>query len=152
MQCANNLKQLGLGCLHHENTVGWYPTGGWAWYWAGDPDLGFGRAQPGGWTYTVLPFIECKSMFDLGAGQTLAQKRAAFAQRGQTALPTFYCPTRRPVSHPNPTYNCCNSNPITQCAWTDYAANAGRTRTSGGARPPAAIPPTSSPEKIHIPI
>src|SRR5271169_413756 len=70
MQCANNLKQLGLGCLHHESTTGWLPTGGWNWYWAGDPDRGFGRAQPGGWTYTVLPFIEFKSLYDLGAGQT----------------------------------------------------------------------------------
>jgi prepilin-type N-terminal cleavage/methylation domain-containing protein len=132
MQCANNLKQLGLGCLHHESAIGWFPTGGWAWYWSGDPDRGFGRPQPGGWTYTVLPWIECKWMFDLGAGQTLGQKRVAFAMRGQTSLPTFYCPTRRPAKNgPNPTYNEVNSNPITECAHTDYAANAGTNENIG---------------------
>jgi prepilin-type N-terminal cleavage/methylation domain-containing protein len=126
MQCANNLKHLGLACLHHESAVGFFPTGGWSWYWAGDPDRGYTRAQPGGWTYSVLPWIECKSMYDMGAGQTLAQKKTAFALRGQTPVPTFYCPTRRPAKlYPNPTYNECNSNPITQCARTDYAANAG---------------------------
>ena len=92
--------------------------------------MGFGRAQPGGWTYTVLPWIECKSMFDLGAGENVAQKRVAFAQRGQTAVPTFYCPTRRPATAgPNPTYNECNANPITHCTPTDYAANAGTVET-----------------------
>jgi prepilin-type N-terminal cleavage/methylation domain-containing protein len=126
VQCRNNLKQLGLACLQHESTAGFFPTGGWNWYWAGDPDRGFGRAQPGGWTFTVLPFLECKSMYDMGAGQTLAQKKVTFAQRGQMAVPTFYCPTRRPAKlYPNPTYNQCNSNPITECARTDYAANAG---------------------------
>ena len=126
MQCGNNLKQLGLGCLHHESTYGWYPTGGWAWYWAGDPDRGAGRDQPGGWTYTVLPFIECKGLHDMGTGQSQAQKMVAFAIRGGSPLPTFYCASRRPAkNYPNPTYNCCNSNPITEAARTDYAANAG---------------------------
>ena len=115
MQCSNNLKQLGLGCIHHEGTVGFLPTGGWAYYWTGDPDMGFGRSQPGGWTYTILPWIEYKSMFDLGTGQNVAQKKVAFAQRGQMAIPTLYCPTRRPAKlYPNPTYNACNANPITQ--------------------------------------
>jgi prepilin-type N-terminal cleavage/methylation domain-containing protein len=130
MQCSNNLKQLGLGCIHHEGTVGFLPTGGWAYYWTGDPDMGFGRSQPGGWTYTILPWIEYKSMFDLGTGQNVAQKKVAFAQRGQMAIPTLYCPTRRPAKlYPNPTYNACNANPITQCAHTDYAANAGTVET-----------------------
>jgi prepilin-type N-terminal cleavage/methylation domain-containing protein len=126
VQCDNNLKHLGLGCIHHESTFGWYPTGGWAWYWAGDPDRGYGRDQPGGWTYSILPFMECKALHDMGAGQTLAQKKVTFAIREQTAVPTFYCPTRRPAKlYPNPTYNPGNVNPVSQCARTDYAANSG---------------------------
>ncbi len=155
MQCGNNLKQLGLGCLHHESAIGWFPTGGWAYTWSGDPDMGFGRAQPGGWTYTVLPWIECKSMFDLGAGQNVAQKRVAFAQRGQTAVPTFYCPTRRPATAgPNPTYNECNANPITHWRTPTTPRMPGRWRRAlfGKGLAVAVFPPRSYPPRIPIPI
>ena len=29
VQCSSNLKQLSLGCLQHEQSIGWLPTGGW---------------------------------------------------------------------------------------------------------------------------
>ena len=35
-QCSNNLKQLGLGALQHEQIRRLYPTGGWGWDWDGD--------------------------------------------------------------------------------------------------------------------
>ena len=35
--------------------------------WAGDPDRGIGKQQPGGWTYQILPYIEQQALFDLGA-------------------------------------------------------------------------------------
>ena len=57
-QCINNLKQLALGCQNHHDTHGHFPTGGWGWYWVGDPDRGFGKEQPGGWAYNLLPFFE----------------------------------------------------------------------------------------------
>ena len=66
MQCKNNLKQLALGCLNHEQATGRFPTGGWGWAWTGDADLGTAQRQPGGWIYNLLPYIEQRALHDLG--------------------------------------------------------------------------------------
>jgi len=130
IECTNNLKQLTLGSILHEGTHKHLPTGGWNWYWSGDPDRGFGKRQPGGWSFTVLPFIEQTSLFELGAGQSIAGKKVEFAKRGSIPVNVFYCPTRRmPDALPN-SYNTCNANAVTSAARTDYAANSG-TSTSG---------------------
>ena len=42
-QCGNNLKQLALAMLNHEQVHGFFPSGGWNWEWTGDPDRGTGR-------------------------------------------------------------------------------------------------------------
>ncbi len=34
----------------------------------GDPDLGYGNEQIAGWIYNILPFIEQRSLHDMGAG------------------------------------------------------------------------------------
>ena len=39
--CTNNLKQLALGMISHEDEQHHLPTGGWCWYWVGDPDQGY---------------------------------------------------------------------------------------------------------------
>ncbi len=39
-QCANNEKQLALGCLALESATGRYPCGGWGFGWVGDADRG----------------------------------------------------------------------------------------------------------------
>src|SRR5450830_1653987 len=53
-QCRNNLKQLSLGCLNHEQILGFFPSGGWGATWVGDPAR-IGNRQPGSWAYAILP-------------------------------------------------------------------------------------------------
>ena len=67
LQCANNLKQLSVAMLIHEQANGFFPSGGWNWQWIGDPDRGTGKEQPGGWCYTTLPYIEQQALHDLGS-------------------------------------------------------------------------------------
>ena len=78
VQCQNNVKQLALAMISHETSTKRFPSGGWGWYWVGDPDRGLSwQNQPGGWVYTILPFIEQNNLFQMGTGQPSAQKLAA---------------------------------------------------------------------------
>jgi prepilin-type N-terminal cleavage/methylation domain-containing protein/prepilin-type processing-associated H-X9-DG protein len=124
-QCANHLKQLSLGALLHEDTHKHLPTGGWTWHWTGDPDRGFDRRQPGGWSFTILPFVEQRPLFELGAGQSVAAKKPHFSRRNSTPVSFFYCPTRRPPRALPNVHQTVNSDPVTSAARTDYAANSG---------------------------
>ncbi len=127
-QCANNLKQMTLGARQHETAHQYFPTGGWANTWSGDPNYGTGQTQPGGWTYNILPFIEQQPVHDMGIGQVPAANKTLLYQAAQTTITSFYCPTRRtaivyPLS--KTTCNSSNSSGINTSARCDYAANAG---------------------------
>jgi prepilin-type N-terminal cleavage/methylation domain-containing protein len=127
VQCANNLKNLSLACLNHHQTTNRLPTGGWGWWWNGDPDRGTDRRQPGGWGFNVLPYIEQGDLYNLGAGQPPAQKRAAIARRVAMPVKLFSCPSRRAlIAYPNSwgaTYWDCDF--VSACGRSDYAVNAG---------------------------
>lgn len=153
--CTNNLKQLGLGCKMHETSLGWFPTGGWNSLWAGDPDRGYDRRQPGGWYYNVLPYIGEQSLHDLGLGASSADtnKMNAILKRSQTPLPVFYCPTRRPAAaYPNASWPVNSAKPpatpTPAAARTDYAANGGSGGDlwwPGGSTTISAVPGTNDP-------
>ncbi len=96
-QCSNNIKQLALGALNHENALGYFPSGGWRYDWVGHPDRGFGKKQPGSWIYSILPYIEQQALHDLGSSGGSMTIENANAQRIATPLATLYCPTRRPA-------------------------------------------------------
>ncbi|MBI2825205.1 MAG: DUF1559 domain-containing protein [Planctomycetia bacterium] len=95
-QCQNNLKQLSLACVTFENAHRALPPGGWGWHWMGDPDQGYDKNQPGGWVYSVLPYLEGANVRSIAAGLTAAQKKSALTLLAETAIPTMNCPTRRP--------------------------------------------------------
>ena len=44
-QCKNNIRQLALAATNHLNAAGYFPSGGWGFRWAGDPDRGYGCAS-----------------------------------------------------------------------------------------------------------
>jgi len=126
MQCGNNLKQLGLASLNHESTNKFYPTGGWRCWWEGDPDLGFGEKQPGGWAYSLLPFIEQNALWQLGmdGNQAVdANIKANNLIRIQTAMPFLYCPSRRVAKLSIGKVGTVNCNSTTEVCKSDYAAN-----------------------------
>jgi prepilin-type processing-associated H-X9-DG protein len=133
-QCTNNLKQLALSALTHEQTQGWFPAGGMGRTpgnvpMVGDPDLGFGAEQYGGWLFNILPYIEQQMLHDLGAGCDATQKRPFFAQREQTLLSAMNCPSRRlNVLRPFLTWHQpFNADTLTMSAHGDYTGNAGDT-------------------------
>src|SRR5690349_8961717 len=69
-KCANNLKQLGLGMHNYHDVYNGFPSAGWGWFWVGDP-IRSGRGQPGGWVYSILPFVEQGPLYDLGGGSAM---------------------------------------------------------------------------------
>ena len=150
-QCSNNVRQQALACLLHVDKRNFLPSGGWGWSWAGDPDRGFGRDQPGSWGFSILPFAENELLFELASDGpadviTANQMRQA-AVACSTPLSFFICPSRRPVRvYPTPVY-ASNSTPLFNATAprrnqptyetnrSDYKANAGSLRVWWGTGP-----------------
>ena len=136
-QCQNNLKQLGLAVQLHHTAMQQFPTGGWTYLWAGDPDRGYSIKQPGGWLYNILPYIEQSGIRNLGAKTTGAEKFAAVTQMVQQPVPIVNCPTRRKSG----VYPCNmaevprNYENVASAAKADYAINAGDVLVPGWAGP-----------------
>ncbi|MBR5709588.1 MAG: DUF1559 domain-containing protein [Thermoguttaceae bacterium] len=142
-QCMNNLKQMGTAASAHLERQKFFPTGGWGPKWVGFPDYGFGRTQPGGWLYSILPYLDQERLFNYNH---LANNSAAFndanAQQSvkdlvESPLKVCNCPSRR-RSQSYPLRNSqtvffggeTGSSSITiasMVAKSDYAANGGNT-------------------------
>lgn len=95
-ECANHFKQLAFGCLHHEEALGFLPSGGgpdWTYhmtYVNGQPVTA--PKQHGGWGFQILPYIEAENVWAGGGGQTDIDKSINAIS---TPNPLFFCPTRR---------------------------------------------------------
>lgn len=144
-QCVNQLKQLATGCLNHESSLKYFPTGGWGWDFVGDADAGYGLDQPGGWMYNILPFIEENVKHDLpkdGDRTKLLQPQLDGArQMLLDPIKIIKCPTRgNPLVGPTVKKNrfannsALNPQPTFSAVvgHSDYAANAGDISIGGG--------------------
>lgn len=125
LQCSNNLKQLGLAALAQEVSNKHLPSGGWGWGMGGYAGRGTSIRQPGGWAYNLLPHMDQTPLFDLGAGKTGNDLKACNTTRMKTAVPGYYCPSRRPAKAYKDGQSYTDTNNIDVAGRTDYAMNCG---------------------------
>ncbi len=153
VQCRNNLRQIGVATNQHLTTHGYFPTGGWGFGWIGDPDRGFDYRQPGGWVFTVLPYLEQEPVFSLQAGLTGSARSAAGAKLITTPLAGFQCSSRRPTqNYPYLGADWASrfkfADPVPAVAKSDYAANGGTINffpSAGGLWDPHCLNPECGP-------
>lgn len=135
IDCSNNLKQLSIACHSHHDVHGFFPTGGWGWYWTGDADRGFGKDQPGGWIYNLLPYFEQYNLYALasdGKPETITrQQKFAASSIIETPLSVINCPSRRanavyPLTNNSGRFvGFFNASDPSAVGRSDYAANSG---------------------------
>lgn len=118
-QCKNQLKQMSLACILHEDSQGYLPSGGWGGSFVAEPTRGYGKNQPGSWAYSVFSYLESNALRDLGKGTTVGSPdwQNAITQLVTTPLGVFNCPSRR---EPN----------LYSTSWNTLAAEFGFLRTS----------------------
>jgi prepilin-type N-terminal cleavage/methylation domain-containing protein/prepilin-type processing-associated H-X9-DG protein len=88
IQCANNLKQIGLACHAYHDSHGSFPSGYWAW--ASPQPL----ATTPGWSWSVylLPYVEQGNLFQI-LQLNYPIKDAVNAVARNTLLPLYLCPS-----------------------------------------------------------
>ncbi len=141
--CENNLKQLSTACLSHIAKLNVFPSGGWGSNWVGNPDLGVGLSQPGGWIYQLLPYCDNDALHDLGSGAASKKDTTvASKKRVETALPFLNCPTRRAsLAYPISSTPIDTDN-LTKALRTDYVINGGSVYVAHGKGPADSKPAT----------
>ena len=146
IQCANNIKQLSLALHNHHDSHRGFPSGGWGYFWTGDPDRGTGGQQPGSWAFSILPFMEQQSVYMLASDGQMntitTQQKAGAAKMCEIPLATFICPTRRSATLYNralvvavPGGHAWNADPVPRTNRSDYAVNGGDTVLAWGEGP-----------------
>ena len=123
LQCANNLKQIGVAFLAHLEAFDAFPSGGngvvgTVRVWSNGVPETFGK-QKWSWGYQILPFTEQTNLWNNPSDTFVAS----------TPVRLYFCPTRRR------SVALSGGNWQTETgprAMTDYAGNAG-TSSAGGA-------------------
>jgi prepilin-type N-terminal cleavage/methylation domain-containing protein/prepilin-type processing-associated H-X9-DG protein len=102
-QCKDNVKNIGLACLNHVDSLGVFPTGGAGWdRWIEEyvePEYPDPNGKPVstekmgiGWPFQILPYLEEGAVHGINRSK---QIRAS-------AVPIYICPSRRGVTRGNP--------------------------------------------------
>jgi prepilin-type N-terminal cleavage/methylation domain-containing protein len=130
--CRGNLAQLSKGLIQHELMLRHFPSGGWGPEWLGIAERSGDSSQPGGWTYSVLPYIEEQKLRESVAGVTSANATAAYDKLATAAIASFACPTRRtsqPLALTGTNGDVRGAGDatisLTKAARSDYAVNSG---------------------------
>jgi prepilin-type processing-associated H-X9-DG protein len=124
---------MGVGFLNHESTHRFLPCSGWSAWYVGDPLMGHGREQPGGWMYQLLPYIEQKAIYDLTNDNDkptiTALQRQKSIELQRSIVPMLNCPSRRPARlyryALSSSWTPRNGDRSLEVARSDYAANGG---------------------------
>jgi hypothetical protein len=142
-ECINHLRQIGLAVQNHVNEQKYFPTGGWGYKWVGDADRGYGRKQPGGFFYNILPFMEFRNVHDMSKGTKTAAGMSNAKASNAIQMDVFSCPSRRspmiypalvPATVPDALtlVNCASFNVNQDSLFHgDYKANAGHDSAAG---------------------
>jgi prepilin-type N-terminal cleavage/methylation domain-containing protein len=126
-QCKNNLRQLAIATQSHIDTHKHFPSGGWTHVWAADSSRGFGKDQPGGWCYNLLPYLEEEGLHNSGERLPEAEQRRLGAERFATPVAVFTCSSRRQIQGWNFARpgSMVNIEEPKSAGRSDYAANMG---------------------------
>jgi prepilin-type N-terminal cleavage/methylation domain-containing protein len=89
-QCKNNLKNIGVACLNHVDTLGVFPTGGSTWgqdvAYNIEASTLFGPEKQGiGWGFQILPFLEETAAHSITSNDDLLK----------IVVSVYACPSRR---------------------------------------------------------
>ncbi len=120
MQCANQLKQIGLGLQNYESVYKVFPKGG-----AGSASLTNPAIRARwrlSWGASILPFIEQSALYEQ-INQVEPFIHPSNFTAGQTLVPTYLCPTAPQSELLRPSGDSPGS--ATLYARTDYGANYG---------------------------
>src|SRR5690606_31034897 len=108
---------------------------GWGYMWTGDPNMGYGPSQPGGWAFNILSFIEGDDIRSIGMNmpgpQPGGQRYQALGQQKAAVYTMFHCPSRREAKGYPAVESSFNAAQPSVLAKTDYAANGGTYRILG---------------------
>jgi prepilin-type N-terminal cleavage/methylation domain-containing protein len=128
IQCANNVKQLGMALLNYHQANGNFPVGSvsqdvanWGFSPWDDAQAASGAGLQGtSWMLAILPQIEQTPLYNQWNFSTNVLGNAVSAQQN---IAGFYCPSRRSGLRPG------DSNRLINAAWTgggtDYGGCAG---------------------------
>jgi prepilin-type N-terminal cleavage/methylation domain-containing protein/prepilin-type processing-associated H-X9-DG protein len=114
IQCANNLKQIGLACHNYHDANGALPSGYLATASYPDPTPGWG------WAAFLLPYLEQDNLFrQIDLGQPVSAAPVI-----QARVTAYVCPADAP---PAGTFTLTDSsgNPVAGAAPSSYAATVG---------------------------